>query len=64
MGVTRAILILCTTETKGFINWSFLNQIKRIYDYGHPPLIGKDIFTTPIKTRRNHCVSALINHDI
>ena len=36
---------------------------KNIYDYGHP-LIGKDIITTPIQTRMNHCVSAFINYDI
>ena len=41
----------------------YFNPIKRIYHYGYP-LIGKDIFTTPIQTRMNHYVSALINHDM
>ena len=56
---TRGSLIL----REGNDSFNFLIQIKRIYDYGHP-LIGKDIFTTPIQTRMNHCVSALIKHDI
>ena len=47
------------------IDLNFLNQIKRIYHFimGFP-FIGKDIFTTLIQTRMNHCVSALINHDM
>ena len=59
MEVTRASLIV----QKRNDSLKFLHQIERIYDYGHP-LIGKDIFTTPIQTRMNHCVSAFIYHDI
>ena len=59
VGETRASLIL----QEGHDSFDLLNQIKRIYDYGHS-LIGKDISTTPIQTRMNHFVSALINHDI
>ena len=59
VGVTVAILI----KQERNDSLSFLDQIKRIYDYRHP-LISKDIFTTPFQTRMNHCVLALINHDI
>ena len=59
VGVTRAILILQERND----SLTFLNQIKILYDYGHP-LIGKDFCTTPIQTRINHCISALINRDI
>ena len=53
----------CLILQEGNDSFHFLIQIKRIYDYGHP-LIGKDIITTPIQTRMNHCVLSLINHDI
>ena len=59
VGETRASLIL----QEGHDSFDLLWQMKRIYDYGHS-LIGKDISTTPIQTRMNHCVSALIYHDI
>ena len=57
VGVTRAILI----RQEGNNSLSFLNQIKRICDYGQwgiPLLyiIVKDIFTTPIQIRMNCCV--------